>query len=53
MFSFWKRKPKLLAVGASAPEFRVPDQDGRMVSLSDFRGRRVLLWFYPKASTPG
>ncbi len=53
MILFWKRKPKLLPVGAPAPDFRVPDHDGRMVSLSDFRGRRVLLWFYPKASTPG
>jgi thioredoxin-dependent peroxiredoxin len=37
----------------AAPEFTLPDQDGRPVSLSDFRGRRVVLYFYPKDDTPG
>jgi thioredoxin-dependent peroxiredoxin len=36
-----------------APEFTLQDQDGREVSLSDFRGRRVVLYFYPKDDTPG
>ena len=36
-----------------APGFSLPDQDGRVVSLSDFRGHVVLLYFYPKADTPG
>lgn len=53
MFAFWKKPPKMLAPGTPAPAFSLPDQDGRTVSLADFRGRRVLLWFYPKASTPG
>jgi peroxiredoxin Q/BCP len=36
-----------------APEFNLPDQDGKKVSLSDFKGWRVLLFFYPKAGTSG
>jgi thioredoxin-dependent peroxiredoxin len=39
--------------GSPAPGFTLPDQDGRPVSLSDFRGRSVVLYFYPKADTPG
>jgi thioredoxin-dependent peroxiredoxin len=39
--------------GQEAPDFELPDQDGRVVKLSDFRGRRVVVYFYPKASTPG
>ncbi|MCB1747945.1 MAG: redoxin domain-containing protein [Gammaproteobacteria bacterium] len=39
--------------GATAPAFTLPNQDGRDVSLGDFAGRRVLLWWYPKADTPG
>lgn len=36
-----------------APSFTLPDQDGRPVSLRDFRGRRLILFFYPAALTPG
>ena len=43
----------MLNVGDKAPEFTLPDADEKPVSLSDFRGKKVLLWFYPKASTPG
>jgi thioredoxin-dependent peroxiredoxin len=43
----------MLAAGTVAPEFEVPDQDGNPVALADFRGRWVLLWWYPKASTGG
>jgi thioredoxin-dependent peroxiredoxin len=39
--------------GQQAPDFELPDQDGRAVKLSDFRGRPVVVYFYPKASTPG
>jgi peroxiredoxin Q/BCP len=39
--------------GAKAPEFTLPNQDGEPVSLSDFAGRTVVLYFYPKADTPG
>ena len=45
--------PKLLEVGSTAPHFRVPAHDGTMVALSALRGRKVVLWFYPKADTPG
>ncbi len=44
---------KRLAPGDAAPEFTLPDADGTEVSLSDFRGRRVILYFYPAAMTPG
>jgi thioredoxin-dependent peroxiredoxin len=39
--------------GAQAPDFTLPNQDGEPVSLSDFRGRTVVLYFYPKANTSG
>jgi peroxiredoxin Q/BCP len=39
--------------GADAPAFTLLDQSGAPVSLSDFKGRKVLLYFYPKADTPG
>jgi peroxiredoxin Q/BCP len=42
-----------LHVGDKAPEFSLPDQDGNKVSLKSFRGRQVLLYFYPKDDTPG
>jgi thioredoxin-dependent peroxiredoxin len=43
----------LLSVGEKAPPFRAHDQDGHEVSLSVFRGRKVVLYFYPKVDTPG
>jgi peroxiredoxin Q/BCP len=39
--------------GDSAPDFELPDQDGEAVRLRDLRGRSVVLYFYPKADTPG
>jgi thioredoxin-dependent peroxiredoxin len=42
-----------LKVGDPAPEFTLPAEDGRQVSLSDYRGKRVVLYFYPKDDTPG
>ncbi|MFY8149165.1 MAG: thioredoxin-dependent thiol peroxidase [Prochlorococcaceae cyanobacterium] len=42
-----------LQIGDAAPAFTLPDQDGNPVSLSDFRGERVVLYFYPKDDTPG
>jgi peroxiredoxin Q/BCP len=42
-----------LAAGDSAPAFSAPDKDGNTVSLSDFLGKKVILYFYPAASTPG
>lgn len=39
--------------GDMAPEFKLPDQHGNPVSLADLRGSKVLLYFYPKADTPG
>ena len=43
----------MIEPGHTAPDFELPDQDGQIVRLSDFRGRPVVLYFYPKADTPG
>jgi|TARA_Y100001934_G_scaffold77269_1_gene96097 peroxiredoxin Q/BCP len=43
----------MVQTGTKAPAFNLPNQDGDMVSLDDFSGRYVLLWWYPKADTPG
>ena len=43
----------MLSIGSNAPEFQLSDQDGNTVNIKDFEGQKVLLWFYPKASTPG
>jgi peroxiredoxin Q/BCP len=43
----------MLEEGVLAPDFTLPDQDGNPVTLSDLRGRTVVLYFYPKADTPG
>jgi thioredoxin-dependent peroxiredoxin len=43
----------MIEPGDPAPDFELPDQDGHSVKLSDFHGRRVVVYFYPKALTPG
>ncbi len=43
----------MIEAGEAAPDFELPDQDGRTVKLSDYRGQRVVVYFYPKADTPG
>ena len=43
----------MLEAGTKAPDFTLPDKDGRPVSLSDFRGKKVVLYFYPRDDTPG
>ncbi|EJN58978.1 thioredoxin-dependent thiol peroxidase [Halogranum rubrum] len=43
----------MLSVGDTAPAFELPDQDGDSVALSDFRGDSVVVYFYPRADTPG
>ena len=43
----------MLKVGDPAPDFEVTDHRGNKVKLRDFRGKKVLLWFFPKADTPG
>ena len=43
----------MLKIGTKAPELELSDQDNNTVNMSDFKGQKVLLWFYPKASTPG
>ena len=43
----------MLEIGMKAPEFTLPDKNGKMVSLSNFLGKKVVLYFYPKDNTPG
>ena len=43
----------MLKSGDKAPNFTLPDASGNFVSLTDFSGKKVVLWFFPKASTPG
>ena len=44
---------RMIGAGARAPDFELPDQDGEPVRLSSLRGRTVVVYFYPKADTPG
>ena len=43
----------MLEAGTKAPSFTLPDKDGKLVSLEDFAGKRVVLYFYPRDNTPG
>jgi len=43
----------MLNVGESAPDFTVNTHEGKPLTLSSLRGSKILLWFYPKADTPG
>ena len=43
----------MLQIGDKAPDFILPDANNNSVSLSEFKGRKVVLWFFPKANTPG
>ncbi len=53
MFWFFSTNKKSLEVGQSAPDFKLADQHGKMHSLSDFHGKWLALYFYPKDDTPG
>jgi peroxiredoxin Q/BCP len=50
---FKKGTRPMLQVGDRAPDFEVKDQNGKTQRLKDYAGKRVVLWFYPKADTPG
>ncbi len=43
----------MLAIGTAAPQFKLPDQNGVMHSLKDYKGKKVILYFYPKDNTAG
>ena len=42
-----------LKIGDKAPDFQIPDENGKIHYLSDYKGKKLVLYFYPKASTPG
>ncbi len=42
-----------LEIGKKAPDFALPDEEGKIVRLSELKGQRVVIFFYPKASTSG
>ena len=43
----------LLKTGSIAPDFTLPNQNNEMISLANLQGKKIILWFYPKANTPG
>ena len=43
----------LLDIGSNAPDFTLPNQNDEMISLSNLKDKKIILWFYPKANTPG
>ena len=43
----------MLKVGDKAPDFTLSDQNDNKISLADYKNQKIVLWFYPKASTPG
>lgn len=47
------KEKTMLTIGDPAPDFSIPDETGKTRTLAEFRGKTVVLWFYPKASTPG
>lgn len=51
--SLFRPAPEMLASGVEAPDFEAVDQNGTRVKLSELRGSNVVLWFFPKAGTPG
>ncbi len=42
-----------LEIGEKAPQFKLMDQNNNEIQLDEFKGSKIVLWFYPKASTPG
>lgn len=51
--SLFRPAPQMLEPGQTAPDFEAMDQNGTRVKLSELRGSNVVLWFFPKAGTPG
>lgn len=52
--ALWRKdRIMMLKVGDPAPEFTVQTHEGKELSLANLRGKKALLWFYPKADTPG
>ena len=53
VFRLLTKEPTMLKPGDPAPDFDTTDQVGRPLRLRDLRGKKVVLWFFPKADTPG
>jgi peroxiredoxin Q/BCP len=53
VFRLATKEPRMLKPGDPAPDFDTTDQVGRPLRLHDMRGKKVVLWFFPKADTPG
>jgi len=53
LFGWTPRGLEMLSTGEKAPDFTAGTHEGREVSLSDYAGKYVILWFYPEADTPG
>jgi len=51
--NFLSERGPMVEVGQPAPDFELPDQNGEPVRLSGLRGQKVVVYFYPKADTPG
>jgi peroxiredoxin len=47
------RRPQMLTVGTPAPDFTITAHDGSTIRLAELQGKKVVLWFYPKANTGG
>jgi len=47
------KENNMIAIGTAAPDFEATAHNGTTLKLSDYRGKKVILWFYPKADTPG
>lgn len=52
-YNDWRNGETAMDINDKAPDFTLPDENGKNVSLKDFRGKTVVLFFFPKADTPG
>jgi hypothetical protein len=53
LLGYANNRQNILKIGDIAPNFLLPDQEGKLHRLSDYRGQRVVIYYFPKADTPG